>query len=195
MDHDDRAHPHRKQALVSTVAAFSLLSVSAVAYSFLSSLAPSERAKNDAELALPLPDLVRGQLLVLRVNGRPLFLLRPDAHQLESIATLDQDVWHPHRSNWVPELHAFAYWGTSRHFGCELSNVPVGDSTFLPPSYHLNWLGGYWDPQCKTTYDYAGRAIRNRYRTFTDFAPEVPNLRRPQIRILGDRLLISLQSE
>jgi len=103
MDHDDRAHPHRKQALVRTVAAFSLVGASAAAYPFLSSLAPSERAKNDAALALPLPDLVPGQLFLLRVDGRPLFLLPPDAHQLESIAKLDQDVWHADRDNRSPQ--------------------------------------------------------------------------------------------
>ena len=137
MDHDDRAHPHRKQALVRTVAAFSLVGASAAAYPFLSSLAPSERAKNDAALALPLPDLVPGQLFLLRVDGRPLFLLPPDAHQLESIAKLDQDVWHAHRDNRSPQPNAFAFRGISLPGGRALHNVPAGESTFPPPSYHL----------------------------------------------------------
>lgn len=195
MDHDVRAQPLRKKALVSTVAVFGLLAVSAAAYPFLSSLSPSERTKNNAEFAFPIPDLREGQPLTLHVNGRPLLLLRPDAHQLESIAKLDQDVWHADRDNWVPELNAFAYWGIGSPFGCELQNVPVGDSTFLPPSYHHNWLGGYWDPRCEVSYDYAGRAIRSPDRAFNGFAPEVPNLRRPQIETLGDTLLVSLHGE
>jgi len=108
--------------------------------------------ENDTDFARPIPDLPARQPPVLRPTGSPLSLLRPDPHQLESIAKLDQDVWHVEQDNWLPELNAFAYWGISLPAGCELHNVPVGDSTVLLPSYHLGWLGGYWDPQCEVSY-------------------------------------------
>ena len=108
MDHHNRAHFHRKQALISTVAVFSPLGASAAAYPFLSSLALSEGAKNDAEFAFPILDLLEKQPLLLRANGSPWLLLRPNAHPLESIAKLNQDVWHLEQDNWVPELNGFA---------------------------------------------------------------------------------------
>ena len=183
---------NRRRVLVSTVSAFALFGVAASAIPFVSSLAPSERAKDYAKFVFQIPKLEPGHLYTLQVNGRLLFILRPDQKQLESISQLESHVWDTTKGAYVNELDAFVYWGMSTRWGCDLQEKPAEDSGLREWSVKAQWLGGYWDPRCEVSYDYAGRALRRWEFSYNGYADELPNLRKPNVKISGRTLVVSL---
>jgi hypothetical protein len=169
--------------------ALTVIGLGYAAVPFLLSLAPSERARNSATFVLPLPVLEPGRLAILRINERPIFLLRPNEEQTRSIALLDGHVWNASKGNYVRELDAYVYWGTSTKWGCLLQDKPAQDTGMTKKG---EWLGGFWDPACEVSYDYAGRTIKTWEFTFNGYTGEFTNLVQPKFKVEGGNLIVSL---
>lgn len=167
--------------------AMACIGVTLAAIPFAGTLSYSERAKSHADVAFDLPKLEAGKVVVLRVDGRPLFVLRPSEDQRKSIAGLDEHVWDARHTAYDAELGAYVYWGLSTRWGCELREKPQGTLRYYENQVKQRWSGGYWDPHCEVSYDYAGRAIRGIGYTFNGYAREVPNLAKPKFRVVGDK--------
>ena len=140
---------------------------------------PSQHAINTATYEIKVGELDIGVPKFHRQKGRLLIFLRPNENQLQTIKELDKHVWNPSLANFNSDLNAYVYWGENTRWGCELEHVPPGESRFKDDDESAKWLGGYWDPLCESSYDYAGRTIKSWKYTRNGLNLEVPNLRKP----------------
>lgn len=182
---------NRRSTLLLVLTLLCLIAGAALSGVFFSSLSPSDRTQNDAEFVVTLAPVVEGKLQVVSVNGRPLFVLKPDAQQRRSIEEMDGHVFDKRHGFFSPELGAYVYWGESTKWGCPLSEMTTSDYKAYWPDSVRTWSGGYWDARCEVSYDYAGRTIASPDRAFNGYAAEWPNLRSPRIHVSGLTLTVS----
>lgn len=180
----------RRDLLRWIVTVMGLLGIGLATIPFFRSMSPSSSIKANAKFVVDLSDLRPGVLKIVETPVGPVFILRPNAEQLRSIASLDAHVWHPEQIAYSKEVDAFIYWGISTRFGCELLEKKAPRSILTEFYDSGTWLGGYWDPACEVSYDYAGRAIKNGEFTFNGYNMEYPNLDVPRFKRHGDKLII-----
>lgn len=177
----------RRRNLISLASAFAILTILGIGYFLLASLAPTEAVKDGLEVVITPPPLVAGELQTIKVGNRNLFVLRPNGQQREAIRTLDGFVYEKQTTSYSSEIAAYAFWGvSSRNPYCELQHYGVQPSRLLDAVPNALWLGGFWDPNCEVSYDYAGRAITQHEFTFNGYNVPFPNLKPAQIRVRGD---------
>lgn len=182
----------KRRILNLSISFMAIVSLFAIGYVLAQSFFPSARALNDAEYVLNIVPLEPGKLQVHKIHGRQLFILKPDNKQIKSIKLLDEHVWNKNTSSFIKELGAYVYWGQSTKFGRPLEHHPI-DETFSPGwGVDRNWQGGYWHPWDEVSYDYAGRTISSYEFTYNGFNLEYPNLRVPSLKVVGNKLVVSL---
>lgn len=166
----------------------------AVAVPFVSSFAPSERAKAaGASVEVDISEIPPGQKITVEWRGKPVWILRRTPEQVASLTKTEPDVVDPksdrtafptpeyaknqHRSI-KPEV--FVGVGICTHLGCS-----PGEK-FTPgaqPSLPDNWQGGFLCACHGSTFDVAGRVFKNK--------PAPDNLEVPPHMYLSEtRLLI-----
>ena len=162
----------------------------ALAVVLIGSLKPNRSRPSAAATTFDMRLLQRGVPLKVQSGGVPVFLLRPTREQLASIDALTPHVWHPEVQLFVPELDAFVYAGVSTHVGCPLEVKPAGPSVLTEDraatAGPATWLGGYADPNCDSSYDFAGRTIKSWQYTFNGFNADFPNLHGVRIWLLNE---------
>ena len=182
--------PERRTWLLATTAA-GCVGAAAVAVPFVSSIAPSERAKAmGASVELDISALAPGQMQTVEWRGKPVWILRRTHEMLEQLES-QQDLADPlsrqdqqpdyarnvHRSI-KPEVLVTV--GICTHLGCSPVTLPEGTAN---PSVPADWKGGFFCPCHGSTFDLAGRVFRNK--------PAPTNLEVPPHQYLSDsRLLI-----
>ena len=171
----------RRTALISVLAIMVIAGTVMVSYPFYASLKISAKAEDESLKVIQIPDLVRGKIERIDVNGEYLFILKPSISQEESIEHLNNHVWSRDRSSYKTELEAYVYWGFSTKWGCPLKHKPPSESLIIEREESAVWLGGYWDDWCAVSYDYAGRTIKTYGYTYTGYNAELPNLRTPTV--------------
>ena len=166
----------------------------AVAVPFVSSFAPSERAKAaGASSEVEMSEIPPGQKITVEWRGKPVWILRRTPEQVASLAKTDPDLADPksdrtayptpeyaknqHRSI-KPEV--FVGIGICTHLGCSPGDkLTPGAQPSLPD----NWQGGFLCACHGSTFDVAGRVFKNK--------PAPDNLEVPPHVYLSDtRLLI-----
>lgn len=165
----------------------------ATAIPFVSSFAPSERARAaGAPVQVDISSLQPGQKLTVEWRGKPVWILRRTPEQVAELATLDplladpasqrtqyptpEYARNPHRSI-KPEF--FVGVGICTHLGCS-----PGDK-FTPgpqPSLPDDWVGGFLCACHGSTFDLAGRVFKNK--------PAPDNLEVPPHMYLSDTVLL-----
>ena len=166
----------------------------AVAVPFVSTFAPSERAKAaGAAVEVDVSALRPGEKMTVEWRGKPVWVIRRTPEQLESLKKTEEQVADPqslrnaaptpeyaknqHRSI-KPEI--FVGVGICSHLGCSPSDK------FAPgaqPSLPDDWNGGFLCPCHGSTFDMAGRVFKNK--------PAPDNLEVPPHMYLSDtRILI-----
>ena len=166
----------------------------AVAVPFVSTFAPSERARAaGAAVEVDISALQPGEKLTVEWRGKPVWIIRRTPEQLATLAKVEGELADPksdrkayptpayaknqHRSI-KPEF--FVGVGICSHLGCSPSDK------FQPgaqPSLPDNWAGGFLCPCHGSTFDLAGRVYKNK--------PAPDNLEVPPHVYLSDtRLLI-----
>ena len=182
--------PERRTWLLATTAA-GCVEAAAVAVPFVSSIAPSERAKAmGASVELDISALAPGQMQTVEWRGKPVWILRRTPEMLEQLEG-QQDLADPqsrqdqqpdyarnvHRSI-KPEVLVTV--GICTHLGCSPVTLPEGTANRSVPA---DWKGGFFCPCHGSTFDLAGRVFRNK--------PAPTNLEVPPHQYLSDsRLLI-----
>jgi ubiquinol-cytochrome c reductase iron-sulfur subunit len=165
----------------------------ATAVPFLSTLAPSERAKAaGAPVQVDISGLKAGEMLRVEWRGKPVWVVRRTPEQLESLKKTDAQVADPksERNQYPtpdyarngyrsikPEL--FVAVGICSHLGCSPTDK------FTPgaqPSLPDDWQGGFFCPCHGSTFDLAGRVFKNK--------PAPDNLEVPPHMYLSDSLLL-----
>jgi ubiquinol-cytochrome c reductase iron-sulfur subunit len=166
----------------------------ATAVPFVSTFAPSERAKAaGAPVEVDISGIKPGEKLTVEWRGKPVWIVRRTPEQLEALKKVDGQLADPnsdrkayptpdyakneHRSI-KPEY--FVAVGICSHLGCSPSDK------FTPgaqPSLPDDWTGGFLCPCHGSTFDMAGRVFKNK--------PAPDNLEVPPYMYLTDsRLLI-----
>ena len=165
----------------------------AVAVPFISTFAPSERARAaGAPVQVDISAIRPGERVTTEWRGKPVWVMRRTPEQLAALPTLDAQLADPnsqrtayptpeyarnvHRSI-KPEF--FVGVGICTHLGCS----PGERFTAGPqPSLPNDWAGGYLCACHGSTFDLAGRVFRNK--------PAPDNLEVPPHMYLSDTVLL-----
>lgn len=186
------ADPARRTWIAITCGAGAVGGV-AVAVPFVSTFAPSERAKAaGAAVQVDVSALKPGEKLTVEWRGKPVWIMRRTPEQLESLKKTEAQVAdpkslrtayptpeyarNPHRSI-KPEI--FVAVGICSHLGCSPSDK---FATGPQPSLPDDWSGGFLCPCHGSTFDVAGRVFKAK--------PAPDNLEVPPHMYLSDTVLL-----
>ncbi|MEO7854515.1 MAG: ubiquinol-cytochrome c reductase iron-sulfur subunit [Rubrivivax sp.] len=166
----------------------------AVAVPFMTSLAPSERAKAaGAPVQADISELKPGTMMTVEWRGKPVWIVRRTEAQLATLKDVEGELADPFSKRNPAELtpiyarnvprsikpEVFVCVGICTHLGCS----PV--AKFQPgaqPSLPNDWEGGFLCPCHGSTFDLAGRVFKNK--------PAPDNLEVPPYQFLSDTLLL-----
>ena len=180
----------RRQWLIATGVGGGCAAV-ATAVPFVSSFAPSERAKAmGAAVEVDIADLLPGGLRTVEWRGKPVWIQRRTPEMLAALAGQDgalvdpasaKDALPPALRNpgrsLRPEL--FVAVGICTHLGCSPTAVAAGSGN---PNVDSGWQGGFFCPCHGSTFDLAGRVFRNK--------PAPTNLEIPPHHYASDTRLV-----
>jgi ubiquinol-cytochrome c reductase iron-sulfur subunit len=189
----DAIDPSRR-AWVGIACGAGAVGVGAVAVPFVSSFAPSERAKAaGAAVEVDISTLKPGEMQTVEWRGKPVWILKRTPEQLESLKKTDSQVADPkslrkpdeltpeyarneYRSR-KPELLVAV--GICSHLGCSpTAKLQAGAQPSLPD----DWQGGFFCPCHGSIFDLAGRVYKNK--------PAPDNLEIPPYMFLSDSKLL-----
>ncbi|TXI26714.1 MAG: ubiquinol-cytochrome c reductase iron-sulfur subunit [Ottowia sp.] len=165
----------------------------ALATPFVSSFAPSEKAKAaGAAVEVDIASLKPGEKLTVEWRGKPVWIMRRTPEQLETLKKTDSEVADPNSDRTAfptPEYaknetrsikpEVLVVVGICTHLGCSPSDK------FAPgaqPSLPDNWPGGFLCACHGSTFDLAGRVFKNK--------PAPDNLEVPPHMYLADNKLL-----
>jgi ubiquinol-cytochrome c reductase iron-sulfur subunit len=184
--------PDRRRWIAITCGAGAVGGV-AVAVPFVSTFAPSERARAaGAPVQVDISGIQPGEKLTVEWRGKPVWIVRRTPAQLATLKTLDPLLADPHseRTQYPTPAYAkneyrsikpefFVAVGICSHLGCSPSDK------FTPgpqPSLPDDWHGGFLCPCHGSTFDLAGRVYKNK--------PAPDNLEVPPHMYLSDAVLM-----
>ena len=164
----------------------------ATAVPFVSSFAPSERARAmGASIEVDIAGIAPGETKMVEWRGKPVWILRRTPEMLAGLAALDKQLVDPASERAQQPAYAqnahrsikdevLVLVGICTHLGCSPNSVPKGSAN---PSVGEDWSGGFFCPCHGSTFDLAGRVFKNK--------PAPSNLEVPPYKYLTDsRLLI-----
>lgn len=170
------------------------VAAAATGVAFVSTLAPSERAKAaGAPVEIDIAGMEPGEMRTVEWRGKPVWVVRRDEKALAELPALDEQLADP-KSERDPDALTPAYArnthrsikpeylvavGICSHLGCSPS------ARFEPgpqPSLPNDWKGGFLCPCHGSIFDMAGRVYANK--------PAPDNLEVPPHKYLSDTKLI-----
>jgi ubiquinol-cytochrome c reductase iron-sulfur subunit len=185
------ADPERRFWVMTTAAAGSVAAV-ASAIPFVSSFAPSERARAaGGPVEVDISGLAPGDVKTVEWRGKPVWVVRRTPEMIAALHGHDAELADPASAQPQQPDYAknparairpevFVAIGICTHLGCSPSNVPKGTAN---PSLPADWPGGFFCPCHGSTFDGAGRVYKNK--------PAPTNLEIPPHRFASEtRILI-----
>ncbi|MDO9074933.1 MAG: ubiquinol-cytochrome c reductase iron-sulfur subunit [Rubrivivax sp.] len=165
----------------------------AVAVPFVSTFAPSERARAaGAPVRVDISALQPGEKMTVEWRGKPVWIVRRTPEQLAALPKLDPQLADPKSERKQLPIPAYAKneqrsikpeffvgVGICPHLGCSPSDK------FQPgaqPSLPDDWIGGFFCPCHGSTFDMAGRVFKNK--------PAPDNLEVPPHMYLSETTLV-----
>jgi ubiquinol-cytochrome c reductase iron-sulfur subunit len=165
----------------------------AVAVPFVSTFAPSERARAaGAAVQVDIGAMKPGEKLTVEWRGKPVWIVRRTPEQVESLKKTEALVADPlsKRTQYPTPDYArnaqrsikaeyFVAVGICSHLGCSPSDrFQTGAQASLPD----DWTGGFLCPCHGSTFDLAGRVYKNK--------PAPDNLEVPPHMYVSDTVLL-----
>ena len=165
----------------------------ATAVPFVSTFAPSERAKAaGAAVEADISGLQPGEKMTVEWRGKPVWIVRRTKEQLDALAKNDPELADPNNERKAYPIPEYAknatrsikpeylvVVGICSHLGCSPSDkFKAGAQPSLPDS----WNGGFLCPCHGSTFDLAGRVVKNK--------PAPDNLEVPPHMYLADTKLL-----
>ncbi len=166
----------------------------AAAVPFVSSFAPSERARAaGAPVQVDISALKPGDKLTVEWRGKPVWIFRRTPEQVAALPKVDGELADPKSLRKPDELtpayarnegrsikpEYFVGVGICSHLGCSPSDkLTPGPQPSLPD----NWQGGFLCPCHGSTFDLAGRVFKNK--------PAPDNLEVPPHMFVSDTVLL-----
>lgn len=182
----------RRRFLVASTSVVGAVGAGFVAVPFLSSWAPSERAKNaGAPVEVDISKMTDGQLVTVEWQSKPVWIVKRTAKTLEDLTTLEGSLRDPASEN-VDQQPAYAQnanrsikpeilvlVGICTHLGCSPTFRPDIGAADLGGS---DWLGGFFCPCHSSKFDLAGRVYQS--------VPAPTNLVVPPHKYLSDSVIL-----
>ena len=163
--------PQRRVWLMATAAAGGVAAV-ATAIPFVSTFAPSERARAaGGPVEVDISDLAPGAIKTVEWRGKPVWVVRRTPDMLAALQGHDAELADPasEQVSQQPDYarnptrsirpEVFVAVGICTHLGCSPNEVPAGAGH---PSLPADWPGGFFCPCHGSTFDGAGRVFRNK---------------------------------
>lgn len=162
--------PERRVWLLATAAAGGIAAV-ATAVPFVSSLAPSERARAaGGPVEVDVSELAPGDMKTVEWRGQPVWVVRRTPGMLAALQGHDAELADPLSAKRQQPDYAtnperaiqpefFVAIGICTHLGCSPSTAPKGGNN---PSLPADWPGGFFCPCHGSTFDGAGRVYKNK---------------------------------
>jgi len=165
----------------------------AAAVPFVSTFAPSERAKAaGAPVEVDISALKPGEKMTVEWRGKPVWVVRRTKEQLAALTSNDSQLADPksdRKAYPIPEYaknetrsikpEYLVVVGICSHLGCSPSEK---FATGAQPSLPDDWKGGFLCPCHGSTFDMAGRVFKNK--------PAPDNLEVPEHMYLSDTKLL-----
>jgi ubiquinol-cytochrome c reductase iron-sulfur subunit len=166
----------------------------AVAVPFVSTFAPSERARAaGAPVQVDISDIKPGEKKTVEWRGKPVWIVRRTAEQVAALPKFDKELADPKSARKPDELtpvyarnearsikpEYFVGVGICSHLGCSPSDR---FATGAQPSLPDDWAGGFLCPCHGSTFDLAGRVFKNK--------PAPDNLEVPPHMYVSDSVLL-----
>lgn len=182
--------PERRFWLMTTAAAGGVSAV-ATAIPFVSTFAPSERAKAaGGPVEVDISDIPPGGVKTVEWRGKPVWVVRRtpemlaslqghDAALVDPLSAKDQQPAYAKNPARALKPEVFVAVGICTHLGCSPTRVPKGSAN---PSLPDDWPGGFFCPCHGSTFDGAGRVFTNK--------PAPSNLEIPPHRYASDTRII-----
>ena len=188
--------PDRRVWLLATGAAGGMAGI-ATAVPFISTLAPSERAKAaGGQVEVNIADIPPGGSRTVEWRGKPVWVVRRTPEMLAALQGHDAELVDPGSTRQQQPEYAqnsaralrpeiFVAVGICTHLGCSPNAVAPGSAN---PSLPADWPGGFFCPCHGSTFDGAGRVFKNK--------PAPTNLEIPPYQFASDtRLLIGADNQ
>lgn len=161
--------PERRTWLLATTA-MGAVATGAVAVPFVSSFAPSERAKaQGASVEVDVAGLEPGQMATVEWRGKPVWILRRTPEMLAQLKDMPDLADPDSRKDQQPDYarntvrsikpEFLVTVGICTHLGCSPVTLPGGTAN---PSVPADWKGGFFCPCHGSTFDFAGRVFKNK---------------------------------
>jgi ubiquinol-cytochrome c reductase iron-sulfur subunit len=165
----------------------------AAAVPFVSTFAPSERAKAaGAPVEVDISALKPGEKMTVEWRGKPVWVVRRTKEQIAALTSNDSQLADPksdRKAYPIPEYaknetrsikpEYLVVVGICSHLGCSPSEK---FATGAQPSLPDDWKGGFLCPCHGSTFDMAGRVFKNK--------PAPDNLEVPEHMYLSDTKLL-----
>jgi ubiquinol-cytochrome c reductase iron-sulfur subunit len=187
----DGVNSGRRKFLTAATSAVGVAGVVGIAVPFVGSWNPSAKAKAaGAPVKADIGKLEPGQMVVVEWRGKPVYVMRRTASQLEDLPKLDGDLKDPQSEiseqpayitgearSLRPELLVVV--GLCTHLGCAPKFRPEVGAADLGGD---EWLGGFFCPCHGSKFDLAGRVYSG--------VPASTNLVVPPYSFEGDNVLV-----
>jgi ubiquinol-cytochrome c reductase iron-sulfur subunit len=195
MSNSNQVDSSRRTWIMTTCAA-GAAGGAAVAFPFVSTFAPSEKAKAaGAPVEIDISEVKPGEMKVGEWRGKPVWILRRTDAQMASLAktegqvadpkdlkpyTMDVPAYARNAARSRPEKKEFLVAiGICSHLGCSPSSR---FDTGAQPSLPNDWQGGFLCPCHGSTFDLAGRVYKNK--------PAPNNLDIPRHMFVGNTVIV-----
>ncbi|MFA5487628.1 MAG: ubiquinol-cytochrome c reductase iron-sulfur subunit [Candidimonas sp.] len=178
---------------VTTACAVGGVAGAATVVPFVSSFAPSEKAKAaGAPVEVNVTTIAPGEMRTVEWRGKPVWLLHRTEEQLKTLKGHDNQLADPHseRPGFTPEYakneyrsrkpELFVAVGICTHLGCSPTTAFGSGGAGLP----ANWDGGFFCPCHGSTFDLAGRVYSNK--------PAPDNLEVPPYSFSADGSIVTI---
>lgn len=187
--------PPRRTWLIAAGSAGGAAAV-ATAIPFVSSLAPSERAKAlGASVEVEIGDIPPGGMKTVEWRGKPVWIQRRTPEMMAALEGQEPQLVDPgSQRDELPEAlrnpgrsfrpEVFVAIGICTHLGCSPTPVAQGSGN---PNVGVGWHGGFFCPCHGSTFDLAGRVFKNK--------PAPTNLEVPPHRYLSETRLVIGESD
>lgn len=145
--------------------------VAATAVPFVSTFAPSERARaQGAAVEVDIGDLAPGSSKTVEWRGKPVWIVRRTPEMLAALSGHDEQLADPASDKDQQPAYArnparaiqpevFVAVGICTHLGCSPTAIAKGVAN---PSLPSDWPGGFFCPCHGSTFDGAGRVYKNK---------------------------------
>ncbi len=182
-------NPDRRHWVVITAAAGGA-GVVATAVPFVSTFAPSERARAaGGPVEVEISDIPPGGFKTVEWRGKPVWIVRRTPEMLAALQGHDAQLADPQSKKDQQPAYAkntaraikpefFVAIGICTHLGCSPSRAPAGVAN---PSLPTDWPGGFFCPCHGSTFDGSGRVFKNK--------PAPINLEIPPYRFASNTLI------